>query len=560
MFVLALGMPLTAIAQQTPVLIPPNPEQQGIPKVRQEEVLPRTAAQTGHAPAEAAVADQVLPSPVARIDVQSPLLAPQIEATLHPFIGKSRLSGSELAQARGEIWDLLRRHGHMTRVELRAEPAGEGSGGSVLHALIHEVSVRMVLVEQERGTSLGASTLDAIRADAKADIADGGLLDIEGLDSRIRRRLFLRDVDVRAALVPVDVDKVDVKILVASKPHEPISLLLQADNHGMRTYGRNRYTVGISIPRWLTAGDQFDALTINSAHMHYGRLGYEVPITPLGARLDMSGALVTYRAPTGEKGRTYVLGTGLSYPFHLGDRSAWIGQIHYLRRQQTDRLNPLGRIADKTTDSLQSRLDIRYYPSPSQVVYFTPTLTVGDLDLSDLPSALEQDKASARTDGRFVKFEWEAGWNTLFGQDGRFDARIDTTGQLANKNLDQSEKFAPGGPLGLRAFGPAEALGDEGYVVNGELGYHPTQRLRLFSFYGVGRTHRYDDPWVVEPTPNSYTLQAAGIGLSATYGPVAGSLTYAHQVGGNPGRSANGRDSDGLRGGDRLWFTLTFRQ
>ncbi len=552
----ALSFAAPALAQQAPGLIAPNVERQGIPQIRPEEVSPHATAPRALSSGPA-LADLSLASPLARIDVQSALLAPQIAALLNPFIGKSRISGEELARARGEVWDLLRRHGRMTRVELSGESSAQGS---VLHVTVRDIAVRAVLVEPERGSVLGQKTLDDILASAKTGLAEGGLLDIEGLENRIRRRLFLRDVDLRAVLVPVGVDQVNVKILVARRPAAPIGLLAQLDNFGPRSFGQNRYTLGLSLAGRIVDGDQLDLMTINSSHMHYGRIGYEFPLLPLGARVDVSGAIVTYQAASGAKGQTTVLGSGLSYPFHIGDRTQWIGQLHYQHRQQTDRLDPFGNIADKATDSVKGALDFRIYPGPAQVAYFTPALSVGRLDLSGLASALAQDQFTARTDGGFAKLEWEAGWNMLFGQRGRFDARIDAMGQFADRNLDQSEKFALGGPRGIRAYGSAEALGDEGALVNAELGYRPLPWLRAYTFYGVGRIRRNLNPWAVESIPQTYTLQGAGIGLSANVGPAVGSLIYTRQIGNNPGRSADGLDSDGLRGRERVWFTLTLRR
>ena len=544
---------------QTPGLIPPNLEQQGIPRIQREDAGTRKADESTPPPREPTLPNQTLSSPIARIDVRSAILASEIEALLGRFIGKTTLTGEELARAQGEIWTLLREHGRMTRVELQATSGSEAGGGSVLLATVHEITVRSVLVHQENGTELDKATLDRILADARVDIADGGILDLDRLDSRIRRRLFLRDVDVRAELVPVGVDRVDVKIMVAAKPRAPMGMLAQADNYGMSTYGRPRYTLGLSIPGRIIAGDQFDALTINSSRMNYGRLAYDVPLVPLGARLNSFGAVVAYRAPSGQKGRMWALGTGLSYPVHIGDQSVWIVQLNYLHRQQTDELSGLGRIADKEVNDFQGKLDVTYSPAANQTLYATSALTFGDLDLSALPSALAQDQISARSDGRFTKFEWTAGWNVLFGRNGGFDAGIAATGQLASKNLDQSEKFSLGGPLGIRAFGPAEGLGDEGYVVNAELGYRPKSWLRAFTFYGVGRTRPYAKPWAIQPIPDEYALQGAGFGLSASSGPAVVEIIYARQIGGNPGLSSNGLDSDGMHGRHRIWLSVSFR-
>lgn len=541
----------------SPGIIAPNPEQQGIPSIRREETVPKEAPEKARPETEPAQADQVLPSAIRRVDLQSPLLSTQIEVLLRQFIGKQRVSGKELEQARGQIWDLCRQHGRLTRVELRAIPGSEAAGGSILQARIYEISVRAVRVEQEGDSKLKQALLDDILASAKADIAEGGVLNLDRLDSRIKRRMFLKDVDVRVTLVPVDPDHVDVKVLVSARPVAPLGLLAQYDNNGMRTYGRSRYTAGVSIPGRLLPGDQLDVMGIKSSGMTYVRLGYEFPLVGIGARMNAWGSHVGYRAPSGENGNTSLLGAGLIYPLHIGNAAVWMGYLNYFNRHEVDRLANDAVTADKRTDSVQGKVDANYFLGPAQSLRFNAALTLGELDLSSLPSALAQDRISAKTDGGFTKLEWEGGWSTLFGRGRRLDTRLGVKGQFASKNLDQSEKFALGGPTGVRAYAPVEAMGDEGYVATAEIGYRPIDGLHAFAFYDIGHTRRYRQPWVVESIPLKYTLQGAGVGLAYSYKSLVGSITYARQIGDNPGLSASGLDSDGLSGRYRTWFSLT---
>jgi hemolysin activation/secretion protein len=547
----------TLAAPQATGVIVPNPEQQGIPSIRREEPVLRKIPE--QIPAEtASTPDQDLPSAITRIDLQAPSFSTEIEALLRQFMGQRRISGKALETARGQIWDLYRQHGRMTSVELRAEPKSEAEGGSVLRARVDEIVVRTVSVEREGEGEVNPALLDDILATAKADIAEGGVLDLERLDRRIKRRIFLGDVDVRAALVPVDSTHVDVKVLVSAKAVLPLGMLAQYDNNGTRTYDRNRYTAGISVAGRMLAGDRLDLLGITSRGMHFGRFGYEFPVVGLGSRLALSGSHIDYKAlSSGVKGNSAQLGSSLVHPLLIDDSSAWIGSLDYTYRHQVDRLPNDTITGDKNINSVQGKVDANYYLSPSQLLHFNAGVVLGRLDLSALSSAKEQDRISARTDGNFAKLEWGAGWSTLFGPNGKLDARLEAKGQFANKNLDQSEKFALGGPAGVRAFGSSEALGDDGYLANAEIGYRPVEWLRAFSFYDAGRIRRYHRPWVEESIPLEYTLQGAGAGLSFSHKSLVGSVVYAHQKGANKGLSATGEDSEGLTSRDRLWVSLT---
>jgi len=561
---LAVALSLTQVpvvaqaAPQATGVIPPNPEQQGIPSIRREGPVLKNVPEQMPAETPPAAADENLPSAITRIDLQAPFFAREIEALLQQFMGKRDISGRAIETVRGQIWDLYRQHGRMSRVELSAAPGNEADGGSVMRVRVVEIVVRTVRVEREGAGSVDPALLDDILATARTDIAEGGVLDLDRLDSRIKRRIFLGDVDVRATLVPVDPTHVDVRLLVSAKPALPLGMLAQYDNNGSRTYDRNRYTAGVAIPGRMRAGDRLDLIGITSEGMDFGRIAYEFPVVSLGSRLALSGSHIEYKAlSSGVKGRSSQLGASLGHPLHIGDSAVLIGYLDYAYRHQIDLLPNDAVTGDKRISSVQGKVDANYYLAPSQALHFNAALVLGRLDLSALPSAREQDRISAGTDGNFVKLEWGGGWSTLFGPDGRLDARLEARGQFANKNLDQSEKFALGGPAGVRAYGSSEALGDDGYLANAEIGYRPVEWLRAFSFYDFGRIRRYHHPWVDESIPLDYALQGAGAGLSFSHKSLVGSVVYARQKGRNKGLSATGQDSEGSTSRDRLWVSLT---
>jgi hemolysin activation/secretion protein len=543
----------------SPVNVVPNLQQQGLPSIRHEESAPNVASQKSNSPeAEPVLADQLLLSPIRQIALKSPLFSAEIKVLLCEFIGKDRVSANALEQVRGQIWDLYRQRGRLVRVALLVIPGEEGDGGSMLQARVDEISVRAVRVEQEGEITLKQSLLDDILASAKADVGGGGVLDLDRLDSRLKRRMALKDVNVRATLIPVDPDHVDVNVLVRAAPLEPVAWLAQYDNDGMPTYGRDRYTVAVSIPGHVLPGDQMDVQALASSGMTYGRFGYELPLVTLGARLNVWGTRLDYRVPLVARGEATALGAGLTSPLYMDNASVWTGTLNYLNKRETGHLANDTPTADKTIHSVQGKVAASYFISQTKSLYLNATLTMGNLDLSALASAAAQDHSSAKTAGTFTRMEWEAGWNwrASFDQSGKWDAGLKVKGQLASKNLDQSEKFALGGPLGVRAYSASEALGDEGYVASADLGYQLISGLRMFGFYDVGRTRLSKQPWALQATAAQYPLQGAGVGLAFARKSLVGSAAYARQIGPNPGLSAAGLDADGSRRRARLILSL----
>ena len=553
-----LGISLSHAAAPAEGVITPNIERQGLPQFRPEAPLPMDRPRNALPGSETAIPDLVLPSAIGRIDLKTPQPATEVDALLQPYLGRNRISGRELEETRGAIWEFYRRHGRMTRVELQAIPNDETNGGSILQVRIHEVRVRAVRVEQQGSQPVDQALLEQIIIDAKADVAEGGALDLDRLESRIKRREFVGDLDVRATLVPVATDSVDVKILVSWRKPLPIAFLAQVDNYGLKTFGRIRYTAGLSIPGRIRAGDKVDIIGIKTEGLNYARLGYETPLADIGARASAWGSYTDYQAPTGINGESSQIGAGLSYPLHYGRSSVLIGHLNFVNRNQVDRLGGTSTlIGDKSINNIQARVDANFLLGPVRSLHFDAVLTHGNLDLSSLPAVQAQDSLSARTNGQFNKLEWNTSWSTLAGMDGRYDFRLGAKGQFASKNLDQSEKFALGGPNGVRGYGPAEALGDDGTILDVEAGYRLRDGLRLYTFYDVGRIRRHHQPWAAEVIPVNYTLQAAGVGLNFAYKALIGSLTYARQIGANPGVSAAGLDSEGSTARQRLWLSMT---
>lgn len=544
----------TAAAPQE--VIPPNPVQQGLPTLKQA-TAPVQEAQALPPASEPTTADQTLPSGISRIDLRSRVLLQEVETLLLPMLRKKVVSAAALEQLQGKIWDLGRRNGRMLRVDLRVLPFTEIEGGSVLRAELVETTVRRVVVVQDGDGAVAPATLKQLRKQLEALLPAGAPLSLDRLDGQLKRRNYIGDVDVRANMVASEQDSVDINILVSAKQRRPFEWLAQADNQGVHSYGRGRLIAGVGWSSALTAGDRVDATGIESKGMQYLRLGYDMPLADLGMRGNAWNAYVRYRAPSGAKGYTAQQGVGLVFPISFTNDAAWIAYLNYARRHQVDRIDNGATTGDKRSGKVEAKLELNYALSAAQSLHLSGTLSRGTVDLSALPAVQAQDRASAATEGSFYKLEWDGSWNALFGPGGRFDVRLGTRGQVAGSNLDQGEKLALGGPVGVRAYGSSEALGDDGVIANIELGYRLTAWMRASVFYDVGRIRRFHHPWAVERIPPMYTLKGAGLGLSFSYRSLAGSIVYARQLGVNPGLSALGLDAEDQSARYRLWLSLT---
>lgn len=168
--------------------------------------------------------------------------------------------------------------------------------------------------------------------------------------------------------------------------------------------------------------------------------------------------------------------------------------------------------------------------------------------------AARDDAATARAAGSFVRVE--AGGSGRVPLSPRAALLVSASGQWASKNLYRSEKFAMGGPNGVRAYRVGEASGDLGFVVRTEARYalpvsgRWMRALEVGTFIDYGSVTVNRRPW---PGAGSYDLQGAGNDVQTLAGD-AGSIHY-EQTGsltiGTVGTTA------GLHANDRVQVVLT---
>jgi hemolysin activation/secretion protein len=122
-------------------------------------------------------------------------------------------------------------------------------------------------------------------------------------------------------------------------------------------------------------------------------------------------------------------------------------------------------------------------------------------------------------------------------------------GQLADQNLDPSQKFVLGGPNGVRAYAQGEGVGDAGILGTAELRYALPARgwfthTQVFAFFDGGRVRINEDQFL--PGQNDIDLYGAGVGLNVEIADgftLHGSVAWA--VGSDSSQSVDNSGSQG---------------
>lgn len=344
---------------------------------------------------------------------------------------------------------------------------------------------------------------------------------------------------------------------------------LTADNDGNRYTGTNRITFNGNINDPLNYGDKINFLVITSpsGDYDYKKATYYFPIGTDGLRFDAGYSSLDYGigkelAASKFEGNADVYSLNAQYPIYRTSQKSILINTGY-QKQSLYNTSSSGVISDKRVSNYSlgftaQNLDEWLGGGFTQI---QASNTFGDLDLSKVPSSLSSDQSGAKTDGSFNKSTLQI--NRIQKVTDLLTFNFSADGQLANKNLDSSQKLSLGGSSGVRAYPGGEASGDEGYKYSLDLKYDITNNYqKLFSnlstsvFYDYGNISQYyDTSRISMTTPNNYSLSGYGAGVNGSLNNIVDlKLVYARTIGDNSG-AANGKNSDGQADQSRLFLS-----
>ncbi len=388
-------------------------------------------------------------------------------------------------------------------------------------------------------------------------------------DEDLQRAMLLMNdlpgVTARARLEPGS-EADTTRVLVDVEQAPILTLTLSLDNYGNRYNGEARTVATVQADDPLGIGDRAMLSVTHARYSDQYFFNYSVPLGSDGLRVGLSASQLDSRtmkefAPLDIAAASDTFGFNLSYPLiRTRQRNLWAtvaaDRRRYLdtaRRQETNDRESRPVSLSLSGDQLDSLMGGGF--TQGGIAY-----VAGQLDLK-LPVVSAGDAVTANSAGHYDKVTWNI--SRLQRIDGPWTLLLAANGQMAGKNLDSSEKFALGGPTGVRAYPVSEAQGDEGFVSTLELRYDlPGGSLgqwQLSGFYDHGRITLHKTQWAgsVNNATGSNTYGIGGIGFGVSLAkPGSHSLRFAiaRRTEDNPGRSAAGKDSDGTSDTTRAWL------
>ncbi|MBU1054913.1 MAG: ShlB/FhaC/HecB family hemolysin secretion/activation protein [Proteobacteria bacterium] len=346
-----------------------------------------------------------------------------------------------------------------------------------------------------------------------------------------------------------------------------ISGLISGDNYGDRYTGIWRGSGRIAVNDPFGLGDQLSLSVIGAEHMYQGTTAYFLPLGATGLTWSLSYTGLYYElgddlASLNANGCADTFATRFGYPI-LRTRSAsvWagLGFEYILLSDETNGTTT----SDRKLSVGNAGFSGSFFDSFGGGGLSSANLALysGNLDLSDLATAEAADASGPRSAGNFVRVTYSlARLQRLTRQVSLFGS---VRGQIADNNLNSSQKLILGGPTGVRAYPVGEASGDEGHIMTFETRFDIPDppswaKVQLVGFVDTGYIKLHKDPWAASitnaTTSNDYWLSGAGAGIVISKaGLYSVQTSYAHKIGDNPGRSMTGNDADNHDDNGRFW-------
>ena len=343
------------------------------------------------------------------------------------------------------------------------------------------------------------------------------------------------------------------------------------DNFGAVATGVPRASLNASVNSPLQWGDQLLLNSLQTQGSQYTRLAYSVPVGDDGWRAQVRGSIMKHHligslAATDGHGSAQTKGGELSYPVLRSQTSNLNFSLGYDIKQY-DNYDSTGLTSRYETRASSVGLTGNNIDASGNTHTYGINWVKGTVDLSNAPSTYVTNiQNGPNTAGRYERLTFNL--NRQQPLTTETSLLLTYAAQVANRNLDSSEKLYLEGPTGVRAYGiGATGLGGtEGQTFTAELRHNLDAHWRLSEFYDYGRAtanrnnNKADGTGVISDV-NHYQLR--GVGITLGWQSIKGidlKATVAWRVGTNPNaKSLDPRlDQDGTYRNPRYWLSATF--
>lgn len=428
----------------------------------------------------------------------------QIQAVTASYIGK-QVTLKDLRELADKITNIYRDKGYMT------------CGAVLPPQRIHDGVVEIRLIEGKTGNvnlTGNRYTKDEYIMN-RIGLKPGEIANTEKLNRDLRWFQGTNDVQLRVVMKPGAEEGTTDYDIMAFEPQNQ-SVTLYTDNDGYESSGRWRAGIFYNMKSVSGLRDSLRAHFIGSRGTKSWGLGYSVPISRKGMRLDLDYSGNRTKVVKGELEPLGVEGKSTSFsltwrvPFHVTDRSRHEAGLQYIHQKSETELghgtNLIVPWVDDKINRVIPYVSFTHYGNDS-VLYHKHSFVFARR--SDIDGESDTGKLY-----RLSSFWQKRNTNGQFWQ-ARLDAQLGS-----GDNLAASDRFFIGGVNSVRGYEEGFIGGSRGLSVG--LEYHipvdKAKRIFVYPFFDWGRVSGY-------AAPEHNTLMSAGIGLEARYKHLYSTLT-----------------------------------
>jgi hemolysin activation/secretion protein len=481
----------------------------------------------------------------------------QLQAPLADLVGKE-LGFGELQQASARLMELYQKHGYVARVFLPAQAIQDG----VVEIVVVEGVAGSILLQGE------SQRLDKARIQRLVENqqAVGDVIRVDHIATAVAILNEQPGLGVKSSLKAGAQDGLtDLVIQLEEKPL--LSYSLQANNQGSESTGELQLGGNLSLSNPTGLFD-LGVLTFNKSDgTDFVRGDYTLAVGNTGLRLGLNASQLNYKVTQSSlsalqsQGEASTLGLVGQYPLLRSDTLNLSLSANLDQKAMVDK-TVAGEIGNKRVNV--SNLGLAGMGTDNLWgggnTGFGLNIIAGDVDLGRNAGALAADQSARQTQGSYQKLAFNLSRRQAAGQSLEINASL--TGQVAEKNLDSSERFTLGGPTGIRAYPIGEATGDEGWLAKLIASYTVSKQLTASAFVESGFVKLNKSTWTGwnSTTPNlgnEYGLTGAGLSLDWKISAATLTVVLATPLGSNPGADSQGKDADGQRRDMRCWLSLS---
>ena len=426
----------------------------------------------------------------------------QIQAVTASYIGKL-VTLKDLRELADKITNIYRDKGYMT------------CGAVLPPQRIHDGVVEIRLIEGKTGNVniTGNRYTKGEYIMNRIGLKPGEIANTEKLNQDLRWFQGTNDVQLRVVMKPgAEEGTTDYDIMVFEPKNQSVTLYV--DNDGYETSGRWREGIFYNMKSLTGHRDPLRAHFIRSDGTKAWALGYSVPISRKGMRLDLDYSGNRTKVVKGELEPLGVEGKSNSYsltfraPFHVTEKSRHEAGLQYVHQKTTtDWTSPIFyRYTDDKIQRVIPYVSFTHYGKDS-VLYHKHSFVL----------SRRSYKEGDSDTGKFYRIS--SFWQNRTKNGQFWQARLD--GQWGtNNNRTASDRFFIGGVNSVRGYEEGFIGGDRGMAASIE--YHipidKEKRFFVYPFFDWGTVSGVT-------SPENHTLMSAGLGFEARYKHLYSTLT-----------------------------------